>query len=479
MLRTEYHVPNSFYGLDWILREYAGLPPDEHLPWAMEHYISFNAPKPATADVTSRLPLRLAVSEGQAEILRQWVTARVLPIGSAFFYMQRLYHRWYPGRAEVGERRGTIVFPTKSHVRKDRDFDRASFARRLAALPTEYQPVVVSVYWKDFLRGTYRAFEEAGLQVVTSGHYLDQWFLFRQYDLCRQFKYACANEISTSFCLSVLSGCRFFYLPTGALRVSRDGVVTTYDEEPTLSRPGKQACLAASPFPPTGDGSRQRELAEQFAGKASVRPPEFFRELFAEGRRLLQASLPPSVEFRHRQEFSRLAGWLPYGIDADGWAAAKCGLTVPALPANQAGGASVLLHFHVPRRACQNGQAEWTLALDDGEPTRLRVQPGFWRLEIPAGRAGWPRRVIITGDAEFRLSEHDPRRRAFRLFQLTWHERPAPSAQQPVCRRQPFPAWARELRGRGAWVREMAREVIGRTWMGDAFRHLKARRGLK
>ena len=260
----EYHVHNQMYGFDQLVREYAGLP-NEPLPWTMEHFISFGDPQPYSHDVQSRLPFRLAVTEEQAAVLRRHVAVPVHAIGSAFFYMRELYQRRNPDEPADTERRGTLVFPDKSTMNKDTDFDRDRFARELAALPDEFQPVAVSIFWKDFRRGTHRPFEDAGLTMVTSGHPHDSQFFFRQYNLCRQFKYACANDLSTSFCLAVLAGCRFFHWPSGPLCITVNGVTQVYEQEPTMWLPGKQACLAASRFPPSSDHTLQVALAEQFA----------------------------------------------------------------------------------------------------------------------------------------------------------------------------------------------------------------------
>jgi hypothetical protein len=473
---TEYHEANQLFGFSALLREYAALPPDEPLPWAMEHAILFDAPEPLQMDMASRLPLLLSVTERQAANLRPRVKARVLPVGSAFFYLRHVYLRRHADTDAPAERRGTLVFPDKSTVNKEVNFDRERFAERLAALPAEYQPVAVSVYWKDFDRGQHLPFERAGLRLVTSGHAYDPLFLLRQYDLCRQFRYACANDISTSFCLSVLSGCRFFYLPTGGLSVKYNGVTLRYAEEPTLALPGKRACIAASPFPPVsgegGDecdsgGAAQRELAELFAGKASVREPEFFQSLFEEGRRLLQSGPPPPAEFRHGRRLDELAGWTPRGIAPDGWARAECGLTIPPQPQDARRFSGVRLHLFVPRRAVAAGRATLTVTLAGGAEESFAVRPGCWVLDLPAAPDGSPRRVTLrlAGGGEARC-------RALRFLQITWQ----PSAAAGVAwRRQPFLRWARELRGRGSWVKGAVRGRLGSGPAGRAFRYVSAK----
>lgn len=429
----EYHVYNQLYGFDRIVREYAGLP-DEPLPWTMEHFISFGDPQPFIPDVQSRLPFRLAVTEEQAEALRRHVRVPVHAIGSSFFYMQDQYHRQH-GSAD-SQRCGTLVFPDKSTMGKDTDFDRDRFARELAALPDEFQPITISIYWKDFCRGTHRPFEDAGLKLVTSGHSFDPLFLFRQYELCRQYRYACANDLSTSFCMAVLAGCRFFHWPSGPLQITVNDVIQVHEQEPTMRLPGKQACLAASLFPPLADRTHQVALAEEFAGKRHIRLPEFFRELFAEGQRRLVTQARPQIDISFKHRWTDHVDWQARGIDEYGWTISECRFDVAPRP----GYAGVRLRIVVKPRTSKDWRGEWVVQLDD-ESHPIVVSPGRWLLEIPCRTDGQPRRVSIVTDREI-PHNNDPRCRAFRIKDITWRRR----LSGQLCRRVArwHPAYSRK-----------------------------------
>ncbi|VTU02605.1 Glycosyl transferase family 2 OS=Calothrix sp. PCC 7507 GN=Cal7507_5339 PE=4 SV=1 [Gemmataceae bacterium] len=396
----EYHIQNELYGLHRLLGEYAGLPADRPLPWAMEHAITFGSPEPYEAELATPLPIRLAITEEQAAALRARGGRPVHAIGSAYFYMRELFARRYGESAPP--RAGTIVFPDKSTTHQDTDYDRDRFAADLAALPDEYQPVAVSVFWRDWQRGCHEPFARAGLRLVTSGHPYDPLFLFRQHDLCRRFRYACSNDLSTSFCLSVLSGCRFFHRPTGGLTVTRGGVASSYPEEPTLQLPGKRECVAAAPFQPASSPDLQVRLAERYAGRASVRPPEFFRRLYDEGHRALLSLPAGDQDFDAPGPAHRLAAWRGWGIDADGWARAAFGFTTPAGPCG------VRLELDVLPGAVP----EWPLAevRAGGESLALRLVPGRVAIEVPGGCD-----VEIRGSAEFPLG---PRHRGLRVVRV-------------------------------------------------------------
>lgn len=423
---SEYHPQNTLYGHHLVLKDYAGLPRDEPLPWVIEHAISFGKEEPYFAHAGSCLPLILSINEAQAGVLRGRTRAEVEPIGSCFFYLRELFRRRHPGLLEAGsERRGTLVFPTKSTRHAERDFDRLRFARQLAELPEAYQPVSVCLFWRDYERGGHREFEEAGLTVVSAGHQEDPDFLYRYLDLCRQFEFACANHISTSFCYSVLAGCRFFYWPTGGVVETRDGRRLHHDSDPTLAHPAKRRCAEASPFPPPPDGGPQRALAAHFAGEAHVRPAAFFRERFDSGRRLLRGIVPASIVLQPVERFDRLAEWLPRNVDNDGWAQERSGFSLP----HREGFAGVRVTIEVPARADARWEAEWTLLGARPEPCFFRVWAGEGTLDIPTPPPGGPASLEILSTDPVTLAG-EGRQRCFRIRAIEWIETP------------PSPAWA-------------------------------------
>jgi hypothetical protein len=412
----EYHAQNELYGFHDLIKDYAGLPRDRALPFVLEHAITFDDPTGYLPDINSRLPIILSVSEGQASVLRARTQARVEAIGSAFFYMQRVADPLF-AQSPLPERRGTLVFPDKSTVEKDTDFDRDAFARRLADLPEEFQPVAISMPWRDVQRGAFAAFERAGIMLVTSGHAHDPLFLFRQFDLCRHFKYAAANDISTSFCMSVLGGCRFFFLHGGALTITEQGVTTIHENEPTLHLPAKQACLEVSRFPPPEDRSAQLRLAEHYAGKAFVRGPEFFRAAANDGYRMLQAAPPPSLSAIPGSAPDGRAAWLTNGIDVDGWAGRRASLRVP----ERAGYWGVRLQVAFPRPKGWHSKLHVTAG---SHRRKMSVRRGSWTMEVAfaSNRQSFEIHIQLDDDV---LLAGDDRRRAYRIAKIEWLDRPA------------------------------------------------------
>lgn len=406
---AEYHMTNELYGASEIIKKYAGLAVNRPLPWAMEHFLSFDDPEPFHAELTTTLPIILAATSGQREILLRHVRKPVYAIGSIWYYMRDQYHQQHQ-EDELIERRGTIVFPDKSTIHKHTAYDRAAFASRLATLPDEYQPIYVSMFWKDILNGDHHVFADAGLKIVTSGISRDPLFLFRQYDLCRQFRYACANDISTSFCMAILAGCRFFHLPSGPMAITQQGQTKHYAEEPTLHLPAKQACLTAASFPPTRETvNAQLELAKRYSGLSDIKPPDFFRQLVPVGEQALLTRSPDRLDINHINTRDGLAPWLMIGVDSDGWGERRCEITL--CPRDSFAGWIITIHQpgHVGVK-----RVRWTIWRNN-VPTTLKIPPGDWQIEIPIESVVTT--LVIETDHDLQLT-NETRRRAWRLLTL-------------------------------------------------------------
>jgi hypothetical protein len=332
VFQTEYHLRNQLYGGAKILREYAGLPLEMPVPWAIQQTCFFDVPHPPWQDIPPGPDMFMAVNRFVADQMLARGAARAEPIGFLYFYAREIFRRRFPDLKEA-TRRGTLVFPDKSTGKREMLYDRAGFARALASLPEEYQPVGVSIHWRDWQRGHHQPFVNAGLLVYTSGHPFDADFHLRQYDLCRHFKYTCSNDLSTSFCVAVLSGCHHFHLPTGALTIVERGkeAGSVYESDPSLKDATRQQCIAAAPFPPReSDREKQLELARRFAGAVHVREPSEIRSLWEEGReRLRWASPVASLDFDRVPDCEEFARWLPHGFYADGWVRGRSGFEVP------------------------------------------------------------------------------------------------------------------------------------------------------
>ena len=434
----EYAHMNEFHGNASVLKRHAGLPQDEPLPFAVEHAIPYDLDEAYEYDVNCGLPAFLAVHEKSARLYQSRGLDWVPVTGFTYHYAIDLFEQLHPGEAAPRPRCGTIVFPDKSTLLMETDFDRAAFASRLSALPQEYQPVVVCIYWRDFLRGQHEPFLSAGLPVVSCGHLRDPDFMLRLHDLCRRFRYSCANDLAGSFALSILSGCHFFHLRTQGLVQRKGGVTMEMDHDLTMDKPDKSACILASPFPPK-DREEQRRLACELSGSAFKRSREELRQIHGKAREMLSGSIAAGQivfdgSIEDRANLHRL---LPKGVDFDGWARSFCKLHI----ANTREIGTILLRFEF-MPASEDCQV-LTIRVDQEEYLEISVSRSLHDAFVMIPEGSGACQIDITSNREHTLPG-EKRTRAFRISCLELLERETctiaePRTMWPANEKQPSP----------------------------------------
>jgi hypothetical protein len=278
-LRTrEIFKQNDFYGQAAVLKRYAGLPQAYRLKGVLEHGIVLDDLMCAE-ERDARLATIFSCSARRAALHERHTRKRTVPIGFGYLYAIRLAEARLPANSD-SERKGTLAFPCHSTRTIQAAFDHVDYARRLAALPSELQPVVVCMYWKNYLDGDWRAYAEQGLSIASAGHIYDDQFLLRFYDLARRFRYACTNKIGTHLFQTVASGCRFFFLPSSdiewdvpANRLASIGRINPGYAE-TEAEAQRLFAVPADEITPA-----QREFAERFLGAGDVKSPTELRQL--------------------------------------------------------------------------------------------------------------------------------------------------------------------------------------------------------
>ena len=194
---------NSFYGIDKVIKRYAGVDPKYKLKLIIPHGITFSSNFSNDAEKKSKLPVILSYPEYRTKSYRTDTKKVVINSASPFCYLPELFQSNY-------ERKGLVIFPAHStqYVRVENDY--SSLIQKLDTLPNNFFPIVICIYWKDFLEGQHKPFIEKGYQVITAGHIYDENFLYRFYDICLHFEYAASNDIGSSIFYSALAGCKTF-----------------------------------------------------------------------------------------------------------------------------------------------------------------------------------------------------------------------------------------------------------------------------
>lgn len=369
---------NTGFGMGSIMRCYASLPDDEPLTFGADHGVPLNPEAKFALDFEHGLPGYLAPYEQRVEFLRKAGKVRVLASAMPLHYARKSMERrgiWSPPT----KRRGTLVFPTKSSDMVDRSFNSNALATWVTALPEKFQPVCVCIYWKDFLKDRHRAFLEAGLPVVTCGHYASPDFLPRLIDLCTRFEYSCSNDVSGSCSLSVACGCQFFFKDVGAVeQMNFDGshqIMTNIGAE---SKFGAKLFELAQ-FPPRPDSrNEQRRLAEFLTGANHLLAPEEIRALQQWGKEWLLDHQPDQVSFVEDVPLSDLNTWIPIHVRKDGWAGPDFRIVLK--PRSER--AKFTLYFKLSPKICA-GPLPLTVQVDSDRPTVFQCAVERYQLTLP------------------------------------------------------------------------------------------------
>ncbi|MCW2249523.1 hypothetical protein M2352_005206 [Azospirillum fermentarium] len=198
-------IESKWYGLDSHLLDWLGLPRSVQIVVQMYH---------GPDSYSDTLPVYLA---RQAPVLvgRDETKENYEKQGKVAFVTGSVHahYRHMQGIQKSPDARGTIAFPSHSTHHNHAQFDVASYAEKLLALPERFQPVAVCAYWKDILNGNTQAFLDRGIPVFTAGHIFDPNFCVEFYDILKNFAYATSNvALGTASFLSIEMGLPFFVM---------------------------------------------------------------------------------------------------------------------------------------------------------------------------------------------------------------------------------------------------------------------------
>ena len=418
---------NRGYGMGTLYREYAGLPDDEPLCFSADHGVPLDPDFEDHVDFDHGLPTFIAAYPERVEAFLRRGKPRVVHGAFPIHYARALLERnpnWQP----PATRRGTVAFPRKSAGNIDRSFDFERFAQWLADLPEEFQPVTVCIYWMDFLRDRHLPYARRGIPVVTCGNFFDTQFLHRFIDLCSRVKYACGNDVASSYPLSVLCGCQYFHVDVGPIKRVHNtrGAIEDEDRLGRCENAQKLVALAAYPPEPTML-EPQRRLATYLTGADNVLEPKTIRAIQAWSRDWLMEHQPAEISIVREATLADLNTWIPKHISNDGWAGPDCRLV--AAPADSP--TTLRAYVKLSPKISKDPQI-LTVTLGSGPPFAFECRPGFYVLDLPIPASSGECEVQFHLPIDADISGMGNRRVAFRF--LGWH-RTGPTSGRARCER--------------------------------------------
>ncbi len=265
---------NAIYGVDTVIKSYAGIPANDALRIALPHSLELTRHRRDTPyyRILARLPvIAYYAVDGVAHYRELGIRNLLWPMAAPFVYASRMVDGDRPD-----ERRGTIFFPTHSTPTHRPEQDLTELGDRLLALPDRFHPVTVCMYYVDYWRGAHRPFAERGFRIVSAGHGLDPQFLFRLRHLLVAHEYAASNELSSSCYFAIHAGCRYLHV-ADAFSAARAG---KHDDARAAAVRATLARIS------DGDPAEQRREAGHFLGADNLLEPGELRMLLRRAKQL-------------------------------------------------------------------------------------------------------------------------------------------------------------------------------------------------
>ena len=129
--------------------------------------------------------------------------SKAVKIGPYIHYADPLLNRDEQDMLKKQLGKVLLVFPTHSHDSLTSVYDVNGFLHFIEQKKTQFDTVVICMYWKDILLGKADPYKQMGYSIVTAGHVYDIYFLSRLKTIIELADVVAANDIGSyvGYCL--------------------------------------------------------------------------------------------------------------------------------------------------------------------------------------------------------------------------------------------------------------------------------------
>jgi hypothetical protein len=292
LVTRELYPFNAFYGHADLLRQYARIPGSGPLKLAIEHGPTL-FPNPQDPDLATWLPRYFCASPSRARFFEEHALHDVeaVAIGPPILYA----HALAPSVASAGRR--LVFFDAHSSDYLTASYDVNVAIARLTELQSEFDEVLVCLYWRDILLGRSEPYRRHGFRCVTAGHMFDGRFLFRLTEIISSASVVLTDRLGAHvlYAIALERPVWLEYAPADyeAVAGSPYGTVGAPYEGELVDR-------ASALFAPRVERVQpeQRAFAEELCGLASLRTPGELSALIAEAELAYRSETPRSRRLR-------------------------------------------------------------------------------------------------------------------------------------------------------------------------------------
>lgn len=199
---SEIFPSNDFYGNAEQIKRFLNLPSHYSLKAAIQHGNQY-AGRHWDVEADSFLPVRLAWGTHIRDSWAEHSAKETHMISAPFFYTKGLLSAEEVAAEKKRLGRNLLLFPAHSNHNTTITFDVKSFFDSLQNFIKNFDSIRVCIYWKDYLLGLHKPYENMGLECVTAGHIFDYNFLPRHRSLLEICDVSASNRIGSFFGYSI------------------------------------------------------------------------------------------------------------------------------------------------------------------------------------------------------------------------------------------------------------------------------------
>ncbi|GAP72137.1 polysaccharide biosynthesis protein [Candidatus Symbiothrix dinenymphae] len=199
-VRFHYQLDCNFYGFFQVLQDYAQMPINPKI--SCEHgfcYSSFVALRHLPAPDLNKV---ITFGDYRGDLLKEKGIDSI-KIGPYIHYAKPLLEdvAFIELKKKLG--RVLLVFPCHSIVGAIRNYDISLFVNYIESIKSEFDTVLVCMYWKDINLGRDKFYTDKGYKIVTAGHVYNTNFLPRLKSIIELADMTISNDIGThiGYCL--------------------------------------------------------------------------------------------------------------------------------------------------------------------------------------------------------------------------------------------------------------------------------------
>lgn len=191
------------YGMNRILKKYAGLPLDYNIHVLFEHGIIYTDYVGGAFRIHEYLPSMVA-SQYRIDILKKQKGFKgAYAIGPYIHYADSLLNKEEIKAEKERLGRTLLVFPSHSIDTTIAHFDQEEFMNKIKETSKDFDSVRICMYHQDVILKKHLPYQKENYEIVTAGHFNDYYFLSRLKSIIEISDVTMANDIGTHLGYSI------------------------------------------------------------------------------------------------------------------------------------------------------------------------------------------------------------------------------------------------------------------------------------